>query len=121
MARFIKRPSRKKRTRYFQNFSYLSCPYRGFSFECDQDGNVPHEKQKDFKQALEDKELLYKGIEEDSWYVYSLGAIECHCGASLALYSYWANSCTECEREYDDSGGLLAPREFWGEETGEVF
>lgn len=44
----------------------------------------------------------------------------CECGREVELYDYWANAC-ECGREYNISGQLLAPREDWGEETGERF
>ena len=43
------------------------------------------------------------------------------CGKDLALFSGWANECPHCETEYNGGGQRLAPREFWGEETGERF
>jgi hypothetical protein len=47
--------------------------------------------------------------------------IECHCGATVALSSGWANQCGKCQTEYNGSGQTLAPRSQWGEETGESF
>jgi len=44
---------------------------------------------------------------------------DCVCGARIERYSSWANECDRCGREYNGSGQLLAPREQWGEETGE--
>jgi hypothetical protein len=41
----------------------------------------------------------------------------CACGAHVELDRF-TNTC-ECGRDYNSSGQLLAPREFWGEETGE--
>ncbi len=47
--------------------------------------------------------------------------IECECKAQIQLWDSWANGCDQCGREYNGSGQELAPREFWGEETGETF
>ena len=48
--------------------------------------------------------------------------IKCRsCGAKVELTSGWANSCDSCHVEYNGSGQMLAPREQWGEETGESF
>jgi hypothetical protein len=47
--------------------------------------------------------------------------IECRCGKPIALWSSWANACEKCGVEFNGSGQMLAPRCFWGEETGEVF
>lgn len=48
-------------------------------------------------------------------------SIKCVCGNEVELEAFWANKCEECEREYNGFGQLLAPREQWGEETGERF
>ncbi len=43
---------------------------------------------------------------------------ECvHCSKHVSL-SGFTNTC-ECGADYNSSGQLLAPREQWGEETGE--
>lgn len=47
--------------------------------------------------------------------------MRCDCGSKIELWSSWANDCPKCHREYDSGGTLLAPREQWGEETGEIF
>ena len=44
-------------------------------------------------------------------------AILC-CNEWLELTSF-TNTCEICEDDYNASGQLLAPRHFWGEETGE--
>jgi len=41
----------------------------------------------------------------------------CACGAEVVL-SHFTNTC-ECGADYNMSGDRLAPRECWGEETGE--
>ena len=42
---------------------------------------------------------------------------KCDCGRTLELPDF-TNTC-ECGRDYNQGGQLLAPREQWGEETGE--
>ena len=44
-------------------------------------------------------------------------AIKC-CGQWL-LCAGFTNTCGECYTDYNMSGQVLAPREQWGEETGE--
>lgn len=55
----------------------------------------------------------------DHW-LRSKKIIKCDCGAELTLFNSWSNGC-DCGREYNSAGQELAPRRFWGEETGEVF
>jgi hypothetical protein len=45
------------------------------------------------------------------------GVIRCECGREVVCYGF-TNEC-DCGRDYNMSGSLLAPREQWGEETGE--
>ena len=40
------------------------------------------------------------------------------CGSWLTLGKF-TNTCESCQSDYNGSGQLLAPRRFWGEETGE--
>ena len=48
--------------------------------------------------------------------------IECRrCGATVTIDNGWANACERCGTEYNGAGQMLAPRRFWGEETGEHF
>lgn len=41
----------------------------------------------------------------------------CDCGRNVVLANF-TNTC-DCGRDYNWNGSLLAPREQWGEETGE--
>jgi hypothetical protein len=45
--------------------------------------------------------------------------IQCVCSKKLDCTSF-TNTCT-CGRDYYFAGTELAPREFWGEETGETY
>ena len=116
-------PSSYRQVEYRHSFTRIDCPGRGVGFECDKNGNISEKHLTYFNECLKDPNLRDNGIKEISWMVYKKGKIQCECGSLIELYSYWANSCTnpKCNNEYDADGGLLVPREFWGEETGEVF
>jgi len=43
---------------------------------------------------------------------------KCDCGTEL-LCEDFTNTCEKCGADYNQSGQRLAPREQWGEETGE--
>lgn len=57
----------------------------------------------------------------DTYQIIEPRVIECRCGEPVDLWSSWANGCDRCGQEFNGSGQALAPREFWGEETGERF
>lgn len=63
------------------------------------------------------EKILNEGVKEyhHSWTEPAAG--ECECGEVVVLDGF-TNTC-QCERDYNMSGQLLAPRECWGEETGE--
>ena len=42
----------------------------------------------------------------------------CDCGDEVYLGGF-TNTCDRCGADYNSAGQLLAPRCFWGEETGE--
>lgn len=45
--------------------------------------------------------------------------IKCErCGEPVGL-SGFTNTCDNCNADYNLSGQILGPRQFWGEETGE--
>ena len=50
-------------------------------------------------------------------YMRSVDYLRCDCGAHVPLTGF-TNSC-DCGADYNRSGQKLAPREQWGEETGE--
>jgi hypothetical protein len=58
------------------------------------------------------------GVRENH-HVYTEPAVgECECGAHVSLGRF-TNTCERCNRDYNSAGQMLAPREQWGEETGE--
>jgi hypothetical protein len=94
-----------------------------FSFICAEDGTV-----KPFcAETVVSFERCLRGVAAGIW-IESRRTLEwrrtipargrCVCGAEVAL-SGFTNAC-DCGRDYDMGGSLLAPREQWGEETGET-
>ena len=97
-----------------------------FSFPCDEKGKVdeaswPPAARDNFRSCVSGR-FKVKRSERLEWVsVEKIPAVlKCDCGKRVNLHSGWANEC-ECGREYNGSGQLLAPREQWGEETGETF
>ena len=71
---------------------------------------------KNLLKVIESKEYLFKEFDYD--YTYRVPAELICCGSQLVL-SRFTNTCGECGADYNQSGSLLASRQFWGEETGE--
>lgn len=44
---------------------------------------------------------------------------KCKCGHTVVCSSF-TNTCRACGRDYNRAGQLLAPRDQWGDETGET-
>jgi hypothetical protein len=44
----------------------------------------------------------------------------CPCGEAVVLANF-TNTCAGCASDYNTAGQRLAPREHWGEETGETW
>ena len=95
-----------------------------FSFDCDEQGNVDESKlcepaRENLRKcrAGEFPDYEPQGIEQRESF-YTVPAVgQCDCGARVTLDSF-TNTC-RCGADYNMSGQLLAPREQWGEETGE--
>jgi len=91
----------------------------GSSFACDKDGKLLKES-KYYEDSLKDVENGLKidlGIVEYTSRHVEPAIGECSCGEKVELKGF-TNTC-ECGADYNMSGQLLAPREQWGEETGE--
>lgn len=48
------------------------------------------------------------------------GYTEVKCCGEWLMCDRFTNTCPHCETDYNGSGQQLAPREQWGEETGET-
>ena len=92
----------------------------GFSFDCDKYGKVDQDKLSDAAKSNYDDCIVNSdgSVEESvqSWTEPAIGL--CKCGGKVELKDF-TNSCESCGKDYNSSGQQLAPREQWGEETGE--
>lgn len=108
---------------YQRSFALRDQPGAGYMFDCDEQGVVKqpeHEAgRENLRKCLDGTyDVVDKGVEQ--WrHVYTEPAVgRCVCGADVVLDAF-TNTCDECQRDYNSSGQELAPREQWGEETGE--
>ena len=98
-------------------------PGHGFSFPCDENGRVnTAELQRPGLESLAkclfgEHDVVFEGIQvlQRSYREPAIG--RCHCGREVELANF-TNTC-ECGQDYNSSGQILAPRDCWGEETGE--
>jgi hypothetical protein len=122
----IKRRKRHEGTEYTRSYDYKGERDWGFSFECDSKGKVDRDAldlatRLTFLECCEGftngRPVVYRGVEsrDVSWTEPAVGL--CDCGAEVVLGGF---TCPcDCGRDYNSAGQLLAPREQWGEETGE--
>jgi hypothetical protein len=147
--RIIKRREHHEESSYLLTFEYADSPGSGFSFPCHQDGKVKVDNlselgRKNYVACMQGRvsvirgtqydrdnepipgtgkvfmaEVLRAGVQEykHAWSSPAIG--ECnHCGEEVLL-SGFTNECRGCNTDYNSSGQELAPRECWGEDSGE--
>lgn len=100
----------------------------GFAFPCDAAGNIDQAQMTDSSRASLAKclegcdgktKIVDGGVEHRTYYHRQQRLGKCDCGRIVELDRF---TCPcECGRDYNSSGQLLAPREQWGEETGECW
>ena len=105
-------------------FERRDCPGAGYSFPCSEDGTVDATQ---LRPAGQESLARVRGYEAalylaprvervvSRWVEPRMGRCACGCEVELDRFT---NSC-ECGRDYNSAGQELAPREQWGEETGE--
>jgi len=123
MAEIIERYRREEVTKRYRRFDYRPDRRSGYRFPVDENDQpyTDNEAAADNLRKCLNGELdvIDMGIIEDSWTVKHPAILRCDCGHELMLQSP-TNTCVECEADYNMSGQRLAPREQWGEETGET-
>jgi len=106
-------------------FHYVGNEDWGFDFPCNADGHIIEPLN---QAARENYEACLTGMVRGTPVVragmrtytnsYRIPAVgRCQCGRLVDLYGF-TNTC-DCGRDYNMDGSLLAPREQWGDETGE--
>lgn len=110
---------------YQRHFEWRDMPGAGFGFNCNETGDVDVDKltpagAENYRKCLDGThDVTDQGVQryEHSWIEPAVG--RCCCSAKVELDGF-TNTCDRCGRDYNMSGQLLAPREQWGEETGET-
>ena len=94
----------------------------GFMFDCDADGNLApmtDTQRASMREACDGARYHAPEVRQFVQRAIRHAAIgRCGCGAEVEL-SGFTNTCDKCGAEYNWAGQALAPREQWGEETGE--
>ena len=107
---------------YARSYCFKDNHGSGFLFPCDKDGNMEplnEIAQKNYERCQTDENIIYVGVEAIERRHVEPAVGRCACGHTVSLERSWINSCQGCGRDYNGSGQELAPREQWGEETGE--
>lgn len=120
--KIIRKRAHKTVLSFNRVFHWVDSPGSGFVFHCDEKGNVAltEGNRTSFEKCLKlskTGQIIDNGIErlEHSYVEPAIG--NCPCGNAIVLDGF-TNSCS-CGRDFNMSGQELAPREQWGEETGE--
>lgn len=124
--KIIKHSGHREWTEYTLHFDYVGAPrYCGYAFDCDQNGNVNESKLSDCARgSLAECRANANGIyqpgrvEKFDRAVFEYAEGRCECG-EIVILDRFTNPC-DCGRDYNMFGQELAPRDQWGEETGET-
>lgn len=97
-------------------WEWIDQPDAGFSFPCDQQGNILKDQMgpeawESYKEAQNNPALTFKGVKDYSYTHFEQAQGRCSCGRLVELYGF-TNTC-ECGLEYNMSGQQLAPRSQW--------
>jgi hypothetical protein len=119
----VTRSRRVECVEYVLSFIWRDSPGAGFSFDCDQEGNVDRsllspEAIENLDACIDGRyDVRAEGVIKREWSYREPAVGKCSCGGMVFL-DHFTNTC-KCGRDYDSSGWLLAPRSQWGEDTGE--
>ena len=109
---------------YSIDFLYTEDLSSGFSFPCNKwgmvDPDIPDGAKVNYRKCVDSENMfIQQGIIERIHNFKIPALAVCECGIHIELDG--DTVCHKCEREYNSSGQLLAPRSQWGEETSEQF
>lgn len=120
--RIIQESERIESVSYRLLFQSVEDSSFGYSFECDEKGNLTSQSSAacdNYKMVVSNPDkYIPKGVQtyRHSYKVSAIGICD-DCGKPVELDAF-TNTC-ECGADYNWSGQRLAPRSQWGEETGE--
>lgn len=121
----ISEPTSEVVVDYYLDYDYAHETGSGFSFQCDAEGNLLPEVtdagRENYAKCLANTHrwpVVCKGVKEHHTTIDTPAIGRCVCGGEVWLEGF-TNTCA-CGRDYNWNGDLLAPREQWGEETGET-
>lgn len=124
-AQFVKQSQRITYTTYEHVFGWKDMPGAGFSFTCDAAGNVTEFlqelAQRNYQDCMNGKlAVIDLGVQTLTHTYIDPAVIICDvCGWEVILNDAFWSTCSHCGADYNGMGQHLAPREQWGEETGE--
>lgn len=128
MAQWIRHSERVEVVEYCREFTWADDPGAGFSFECDQAGNVAERHLQpaglsNYQKCISGElDVVDRGVRTYRHSYTEPGAIKCDtCGREVVLYDPVTSACDHCGQLYNGGGQRLAPPEQWGEETGETW
>jgi hypothetical protein len=122
--KIIQRRKRVDVVEYKLHFDRPGDPGSGYSFECDKDGNVDESKLhpcavSNLHSCLCGEFKLEEPYVQKHESFYTEPCIgKCDACDEQVYLTHFTNTC-DCGADYNMSGQRLAPREQWGEETGE--
>lgn len=121
--KIIKRSEVIESVEYHLCFDYIEQRNSGFRFPCDSAGIVAHlnpSAAANYRLCLNNEAGAFQAPYVQRFeHAYRQPAIGlCPCGAEVDLGDF-TNTC-ECGYDYNWAGQRLAPREQWGDETGET-
>jgi len=97
-------------------------PNYGYAFDCDKYGNLLRPSlsfEKCLTGSVDGTPILDKGVRKHE-HTYREPAIgQCNACRRPVVLEGFTNTCV-CSLDYNSAGQQLAPREQWGEETGET-
>ena len=122
--KIIRKRERISQVTYSHNFYWKDTPSAGFSFDCNENGiilNLNECAQENYEKCINGEyDVINEGIVKYKSSYISPAIGLCSCGCEVIL-SNFTNTCDNCDSDYNMTGDLLAPRNQWGEETGEYW
>jgi hypothetical protein len=124
MIKIISHCRRVEEYSYSIFYEWVEFPLSGFSFDCNDQGEINFKDMKPEGLANYEKcesgeyEVIYRGLQRyvNRYWEPTVG--ECYCKNEVVLNSN-TNECSKCGALYNSAGQELSDPKHWGEETGE--